>query len=379
MPKKSMVTDNFKEIIMLKNVKIILIVIMSISIATIEGNTKESNLKKACENYFKNFKEILPECKDVLKINNTVSTKDNPRKKLEIACENHLKNFKEILPECKDILKKNSKAPPKKETPKQKPIVKPKPVKKPNIIIPNMIFLASNKFNMGSEDLDAYENEKPIHKVSLEYNFYIAETEVTQKEWKVLMGNNPSYFKDDSLPVETVSWFDAIKYCNKLSKSQNLPLPYDESTGDLLDSSGNITTDIILVKGYRLPTEAEWEYAAKGGKYSKSYKYSGNNDPNEIAWYDNNSDSRTNQVGTKKPNELGIYDMSGNVGEWCTDWYKNYSSDNETTYVFEKASRHVVRGGNWNSIELNIRSSNRYYSIPSFSSYRLGFRLVKIE
>ena len=242
-----------------------------------------------------------------------------------------------------------------------------------------MVGVLHGSFDMGSDNGES--DEKPIHKVILTYSFYIGKNEVLQNEYQDLIKKTPSQFKGDNMPVETVSWFDAIRYCNEKSKKENLPIAYNEVTGDLLDSSGNVTTDITLVKGYRLPTEAEWEYAAKGGRYSKGYKYSGSNEHDEVAWYEGNSDSKTNKIGTKKPNELGIYDMSGNVGEWCTDWYEDkykFGVSSNPYISNNKLYSRSIRSGAWDTKTELIRISNRSLLEPETSLSSIGFRLCKI-
>ena len=146
-------------------------------------------------------------------------------------------------------------------------------------------------------DSEAYGDESPVHSVTLS-SYYMGETEVTQALWKAVMGNNPSRFKGDNLPVENVSWNDCQEFIRKLK----------QKTG----------------KNFRLPTEAEWEYAARGGKKSNGYKYSGSNNIGSVAWYDDNSSNQIHAVKGKRLNELGLYDMSGNVWEWCSDWYGQY-------------------------------------------------------
>jgi sulfatase modifying factor 1 len=176
-------------------------------------------------------------------------------------------------------------------------------------------------------------------------DFYIGKYEVTQKEWIEVMGSNPSKFKGDNLPVEMASWYECVEYCNKRSIKEGLKPYYniDKNKKDPNNSSENddikwTVTVNAGVNGYRLPTEAEWEYATGGGQMSKSYTYSGSNDTNEVAWYWKNS-NKTNSIGVKKPNELGLYDMSGNVREWCWDWHESR--------IDPRTTGRVWKGGGW--------------------------------
>jgi formylglycine-generating enzyme required for sulfatase activity len=191
---------------------------------------------------------------------------------------------------------------------------------------------------MGSNTND---REKPVHTVTVS-SFYMSKYEVTQKEWRDIMGNSPSYFKGDTLPVEQVSWYEAVEYCNRRSVKEGLTPAYggSASTGISCNFKAN---------GYRLPTEAEWEYAAKeGNKDGMSYEYSGSNSIGSVAWYGDNSGSTTHPVGTKAPNSLGIYDMTGNVWEWCWDWYGSYSGGSQTDPVgASSGTNRVWRGGSW--------------------------------
>ena len=224
--------------------------------------------------------------------------------------------------------------------------------KRAKVVKQKMIFVKGGTFQMGSNESD---NEKPIHSVTVG-DFYIGKYEVTQKEWKEVMGSNPSGFKGDNLPVEKVSWNDIQEFLKKLNRK----------------TGGN----------YRLPTEAEWEYAAKGGNKSRGYKYAGSNDIDEVAWQsgdDWGSLGTTKSVGIKQPNELGIYDMSGNVWELCSDWYgKDYYSNSPSRNPQGPRSGffRVNRGGNWGTGTSRCRVAYRSINSPGTSSYYLGFRLV---
>ena len=209
-------------------------------------------------------------------------------------------------------------------------------------------------FTMGAtneQGRDAESDEKPTHKVTLS-NYSIGETEVTQALWQAVMGSNPSYFTGDlQRPVENVSWYDCQTFISKLN----------ELTGE----------------NFRLPTEAEWEYAARGGNKSKGYKYSGSNTIGDVAWYDSNSSYTTHPVKTKRPNELGIYDMSGNVCEWCSDWYDSsyYSSSPATNPTGPSSgSNRVLRGGSWFSYAF-CRVAYRNNSSPGDGDINYGLRL----
>lgn len=196
-------------------------------------------------------------------------------------------------------------------------------------------------FLMGSGESD----DEPIKKVTLN-NYYIGETEVTQVLWQTVMGNNPSRFKGDNRPVEQVSWDDCQIFIQKIN--------------------------LLTGKNFRLPTEAEWEYAARGGKRSKGYKYAGSNIVDNVAVYEVNSKNKgegspdygTHKVKSKQANELGLYDMSGNVWEWCNDYYS------------EKFNDRVLRGGRWNTSAYHCRVTRRIWDYPNSNYYGSGFRIV---
>ncbi len=218
----------------------------------------------------------------------------------------------------------------------------------------DMVQVEGGTFQMGSEDGE--DDEKPVHEVWLD-SYMIGQTEVTQELWLAVMGSNPSFFKGPDHPVEQISWNDIVNdFLPKLNK--------------------------LTGKNFRLPTEAEWEYAARGGSKSRGYKYSGSNDIDEVAWYDDNSNGTTHPVKSKAPNELGIYDMSGNVWEWCQDWY---ASDYYLSSVTKNpkgptsdssGSFRVNRGGSWFNSASDCRTAYRNYNTPSSSFNDLGLRLA---
>ena len=212
-----------------------------------------------------------------------------------------------------------------------------------------MIAVKGGTFQMGSDD--GYEWEKPVHQVTLS-DYYIGETEVTQELWNAVMGSNPSYFYGNmQRPVETVSWNDCHTFISRLN----------ELTGET----------------FRLPTEAQWEYAARGGYKSKGYTYSGSNAIDDVAWHWYNSDRTTHPVKTKAPNELGIYDMSGHVEEWCSDRYGSYSSAAQTDPTGPATGFYRVRrGGSWDDIAASCRVAYRISGAPTNTINYLGLRLA---
>ena len=214
-----------------------------------------------------------------------------------------------------------------------------------------MVWVRGGTFRMGAtseQGKDASSNEKPVHSVTLS-SYYIGKTEVTQALWKAVMGSNPSHFKGDNLPVERISWNDCQEFIRKLNAQ----------TG----------------QNFRLPTEAEWEFACRGGNNSRGYKYSGSNYIDNVAWYTDNSGKKTHPVATKSPNELGIYDMSGNVLEWCSDCYGGYTSGAQTNPKGPyDGSYRVFRGGSWDYGAEICRSSSRHGIYPDIR-YGFGLRL----
>lgn len=213
----------------------------------------------------------------------------------------------------------------------------------------NMVLVEGGTFMMGSNDKEAKDDEKPVHQVTVS-SFYICRYEVTQKEWKAIMGNNPSVYKGNDLPVESVSTNEVKEFITKLNQ--------------------------LSGKQYRLPTEAEWEFAARGGNRSRGFKYAGSNDPDSVAWYGDNRLSGPHPVGKKKANELGLYDMSGNIFELCSDRYGEYSNTIQTNPKGAPSGFGTFRGGAWSHIVQNCRVSNREYGTTWFDvPYYIGFRL----
>ncbi len=216
---------------------------------------------------------------------------------------------------------------------------------------PEMVFVKGGTFMMGSNNGD--DDEKPVYQVTLS-DFFIGKYEVTQAQWQAVMGNNPSNFKGcKNCPVEKVSWTDVQAYITKLNSQ----------TG----------------KNYRLPTEVEWEYAARGGNQSKGYIYSGSDNIGTVAWYYDNSSGKTHPVGQKQANELGINDMTGSVWEWCADWYGNYTTNAISNPQGSSIGQYrVFRGGSWGNGPQGCRTSNRNSDYPDFLFNDIGFRLVLV-
>ena len=223
-----------------------------------------------------------------------------------------------------------------------------------NGVMFKMIAVAGGTFTMGatSEQQNYDNDEKQTHTVTLS-DYYIGETEVTQELWVAVMGSNPSWFTGNmQRPVEYVSWDDCQTFIRKLN----------ELTG----------------ANFRLPTEAEWEFAARGGRNSRGYQYSGSSNLGDVAWYRDNSSDTTHPVKTKSPNELGIYDMSGNVYEWCQDWKGPYSSSSQTNPTGPSTGSHRVRrGGSWETIlARDCRSAYRSSGTPGYRFHDFGLRLA---
>ena len=232
----------------------------------------------------------------------------------------------------------------------------------------NMLYIAGGTFDMGSTSGNL--DELPIHSVTVR-SFYMSKYEVTQKLYKEVMGNNPSGFLgQENNPVDKVSWYDAVAFCNELSKLKGFSPVYT--------IRGPTVTANWDANGYRLPTEAEWEYAARGGNKSKGYTYSGSNSVNDVAWYRANSDEKPHPVGIKKSNELGVYDMSGNVWEWCWDWYNDYPIDSQSDPRGPVSGQNrLLRGGSWFSDVSYTRPSVRNDFKPTDRTNNLGFRLFR--
>lgn len=230
-----------------------------------------------------------------------------------------------------------------------------------------MMFVKGGSFYMGSDDRNfhtkEYDNERPVHRVNIG-SYYISKYEVTLGQWREIMGIYPPAYNGvdygnkncDNCPVVKISWNDAQEFIKRLNKKYN--------------------------KHYRLPTETEWEYAARGGKHSKKYMYSGSDNINSVAWYGHHNGS-THPVGEKQGNELDIYDMSGNVAEWCADWYEADYYQNTTDALDpkgpEKGDKRVVRGGSYFDDDAVCRSVNRGRYDPAMSRWDIGFRLAMDE
>jgi len=294
------------------------------------------------------------------------------------------------------------------------------------VTIPEMVLLSKGSFMMGSDEGEA--DEKPFHKVSFDYDFYIGKYEITNKQfmeflndanvsskgilngkeliilsgddwgkgqYRVISGNFIlNDFDKGNYPARLITWWGAMEYCNWLSEEAGLPKAYDKN-GNLLNRYGKKTTDPSEVKGYRLPTEAEWEYTAKGGKNKKTsdlyYVFSGSNELDVVGWYRDNcinkqypiySGRGTHKVGSKKANEKGIYDMSGNLWEWCHDFYSAdfYKTCSEVNPVNNtKSDYRIRRGGGWPYETIHCRVTNRGGNVPTGTDSVQGFRVVRTK
>jgi formylglycine-generating enzyme len=278
-------------------------------------------------------------------------------------------------------------------------------------IVPETVLVKAGSFQMGDEVGDLWDGCTPVHNVTLTYDYWIGKYEVTFEEYNDFCDSTERRHAYDNgwdgtdRPVINVSWRDAIAYCNWLSESEGLKPAYSHEE-ELLDINGNVTTDITQVEGYRLPTEAEWEYAASGGHEAlpipPRFLFSGSDDIDEVAWYFNNTGEyiftgtsltadytshgaskiqggkSTQPVGKKQPNQLGLYDMSGNVWEWCHDWYGEYTSEDKTNPIGATSSHvRVMRGGSWIFGTNDCRVGSRLYRPPHEIIFRLGFRIAR--
>jgi sulfatase modifying factor 1 len=264
------------------------------------------------------------------------------------------------------------------------------------VIYSQMVSIPAGNFNMGRTTGTGYDDELPTHAVSLS-SFYIGKYEVTQAEWFAVMGTNPSTFTgDNSRPVEMVSFYDVLVYCNKRSMNEGLEPVYEISNStdpvnwgaipSANDATWNAAVCDMTANGYRLPTEAEWEYAARGGGNIPDYLYSGSDNVGAVSWYEVNAAATTHPVGLKTANSLGTYDMSGNVQEWVWDWYGAYtasSATNPTGPASNPTDLRVIRGGSWEQSATASRVVFRNWGTPEkgqskVSNSRLGFRVVRI-
>ncbi len=223
----------------------------------------------------------------------------------------------------------------------------------------DLVWVAPGAFRMGTPGGE-YADELPARTVQISRGSWMGRTEVTQAQWRALMGDNPSYFEGDDLPVERVSWHQSVEFCRRLTE-------LERQAGRLPEGYA-----------YRLPTEAEWEYAARGGADGRDTRRAGSDDIDAVAWYKGNSQSRTHPVGMKAPNELGLHDMNGNVWEWVHDWYQNsYDELAETDPVGPATGiLRVIRGGSWYSTPAYCRVAHRVRFAPFNTFLILGFRVV---
>ena len=241
---------------------------------------------------------------------------------------------------------------------------------------PRTVLVHGGSFLQGSAE-QPYAATERVHPVTLS-SFEIATTETTQELWSSVMVSNPSKFRIPGKPVDSVSWLDAVRFCNALSMQEGLESAYDIKGSEVeWNSEAN---------GYRLPTEAEWEYAARSGSsgadpsvpLAKAF-YSGSPEADKVAWYDKNSAKSSQPVGSKSPNELGLFDMSGNVWEWCWDWYAEYprTEVSDPSGPDKSTGQKVMRGGAWFTPVNLLRVTYRYWNVPTFKVNSVGFRVAR--
>jgi formylglycine-generating enzyme required for sulfatase activity len=265
----------------------------------------------------------------------------------------------------------------------------------PSTEMVEMVAITGGSFTMGSPDGEAGRSTNETQHTAIVSSFYISKYQITQEEWgAVLPGTNPSNFKTavsgetgtpGKLPVEMVTWYDAVEFCNKLSEKEGLS-PVYAITGRTPSSGYPITSASVSAEfgnsGYRLPTEAEWEYACRAG--TTTAFNNGNNDytnateVGKVAWYTSNSASKTHQVGLKTANAWGLYDMHGNVLEWCWDWHGTYPGSGLTDYRGPSSGSHrILRGGSWGNNGQIHRSAYRGIVVPNYRDGGMGFRVVR--
>ncbi len=256
------------------------------------------------------------------------------------------------------------------------------PTQTPIRIPKGFALIRAGRFEMGSPaNQPGYLFEEQLHPVTITGAFFLGKREVTQKKWVSVMGSNPSRHKGDSLPVETITWFDAVIFCNRLSRQAGLSPCYftDREFKTIFTGSPPVTKGTVYWKtsadGYRLPTEAEWEYACRGGSADRFFFGNNEEDLDRYGWYHRNAEGRTHEIGRKSANPLGLFDMYGNIIEWCWDWQAAYETRQPRGP--EKGTGRVLRGGSWRDNERKCRSAARYSQYPGYRSNQAGFRLVR--
>jgi formylglycine-generating enzyme required for sulfatase activity len=288
-----------------------------------------------------------------------------------------------LLKACTGAPATESPLTPTPRPPTEAPAPTSSPTRPPlQVIFPDMVLVKAGEFQMGSNE--GYPNEQPVHAVSITRPFYIARYEATFEAYDSFSEETMRGRLDDrgwgrgDQPVIHVDWYDAVEYCNWLSEKAGLAPCYS--------GKGKLIQCDFSQDGYRLPTEAEWEYAARGGAQGQGFIYAGSDDPDEVAWYADNSYDQLHPVGSKAPNELGLYDMCGNIFEWCWDWYAEdyYAASPESdplgpplpTDAKPWEFTRVRRGGSWREDAINIRVCVRSFDGVNYPGDN-GFRLVR--